>query len=73
MAALTAVAETPDTPYDIAETVLGHIVGGSVERAYRHTDFLEQRRVFMERWAKHASGHNNNILSISMVNHHQLR
>lgn len=44
------VAETTKTPWDVAETALGHIVGGSVERAYRRTDFLEQRRTLMERW-----------------------
>ncbi|RVH17012.1 tyrosine-type recombinase/integrase [Sinorhizobium meliloti] len=47
------IAETTDTPHDIAETVLGHVVGGSVERAYRRTDFLEQRRRLMEIWAQH--------------------
>ncbi|HBZ43710.1 MAG TPA: integrase [Maritimibacter sp.] len=45
------VAETTNTPFDVAETALGHTVGGSVERAYRRTDFLEQRRALMERWS----------------------
>lgn len=45
------VAETTKTPWDVAETALGHIIGGSVERAYRRTDFLEQRRVLMEKWS----------------------
>ncbi|MBL6427874.1 MAG: integrase arm-type DNA-binding domain-containing protein [Maritimibacter sp.] len=45
------VAETTNTPWDVAETALGHTVGGSVERAYRRTDFLEQRRALTERWA----------------------
>jgi integrase len=45
------IAETTDTPHDIAETCLGHTVGGAVERAYRRTDYLEQRQVLMERWA----------------------
>ena len=44
-------AETTNTPREVAETALGHTVGGSVERAYRRTDFLEQRRALMERWA----------------------
>lgn len=47
------IAETTDTPYDIAEATLGHVVGGKVERAYRRTDFLEQRRKLLERWANH--------------------
>ena len=45
------VAETTNTPHDVAETALGHVTGGAVERSYRRTDFLEQRRVLMERWA----------------------
>jgi len=56
------IAETTDTPHDIAETVLGHIVGGRVERAYRRTDFLEQRRVLMERWAQHVTGTTGKVL-----------
>ncbi len=45
------VAETTNTPHDVAETALGHTVGGAVERSYRRTDFLEQRRKLTERWA----------------------
>lgn len=58
------IAETTDTPHEIAETCLGHTVGGSVERAYRRTDYLEQRRVLMERWAKHVTGQNGHILQV---------
>lgn len=45
------VSETTNTPFEVAETALGHVVGGSVERAYRRTDHLDQRRVLMARWA----------------------
>ncbi|WP_375618912.1 MULTISPECIES: tyrosine-type recombinase/integrase, partial [unclassified Bartonella] len=45
------LAETTDAPYEVAETILGHTVGGKVERAYRRTDYLEQRRVYMDKWA----------------------
>ena len=58
------IAETTDTPHEIAETCLGHTVGGSVERAYRRTDYLEQRRVLMERWAKHVTGQNGQVLQM---------
>jgi integrase len=44
-------AEATQTPHEVAETCLGHTTGGTVERAYRRTDFLEQRRALMERWA----------------------
>ena len=50
------VAETANTPHDVAETALGHVVGGSVERSYRRTDFLEQRSALMQRWADHVTG-----------------
>ena len=50
------VAEATKTPRDVAETCLGHVAGGKVERAYRRTDFLEQRTVLMERWASLVSG-----------------
>lgn len=50
------IAETTDTPHDIAESCLGHSVGGSSERAYRRTDYLEHRRELMSRWGRHVSG-----------------
>ena len=58
------IAETTDTPHEIAETCLGHTVGGSVERAYRRTDYLEHRQVLMERWAKHVTGQTGQILQM---------
>ncbi|WP_081651658.1 tyrosine-type recombinase/integrase [Bartonella birtlesii] len=50
------LAETTDAPYEIAETILSHTVGGKVERAYRRTDYLEQRRVYMDKWAAYVTG-----------------
>lgn len=52
----TWCAEATDAPREVAETALAHVVGGSVERAYRRTDYLDQRRDLMERWAKHVTG-----------------
>ncbi len=50
------LAEATDTAHEVAETCLGHVVGGTVERAYRRTDYLDQRRVAMARWGKHVAG-----------------
>lgn len=58
------VAETTNTPHEVAETALGHVVGGSVERAYRRTDYLEQRRSLMQRWADFVSGRQAEIVRI---------
>ncbi len=50
------LAETTDAPYEVAETILSHTVGGKVERAYRRTDYLEQRRVYMDKWTAYVTG-----------------
>ena len=52
----TWCAETTVVPREIAETALAHVSGGAVERAYRRTDYLDQRRDLMERWAAHVTG-----------------
>lgn len=44
------LAEATNAPHDVAETCLGHVTGGAVERSYRRTDYLEQRAALMERW-----------------------
>lgn len=48
--------EPPSAPYEVKETCLGHVVGQSVERAYRRTDYLDQRRIVMKRWAEYVTG-----------------
>lgn len=59
------LAETTNAPHEVAETVLGHVVGNTVERAYRRTDFLEQRRALLERWAEHVTGGTGQIVSLT--------
>ncbi|MGE4611162.1 MAG: integrase arm-type DNA-binding domain-containing protein [Paracoccaceae bacterium] len=60
----TWLAECTDAPHEVCETVLAHVSGTSVQRAYRRTDFLEQRAVLMERWSQHVLGHNTILRSI---------
>ena len=43
--------EETNFPRDVAEAALAHVVGSSVERAYRRKDALEKRRTLMEAWA----------------------
>lgn len=52
----TWLAEATDAPHEVAEAMLAHVVDGGVVRAYRRTDFLEQRRILAERWADHVNG-----------------
>ncbi|MDX8347397.1 integrase arm-type DNA-binding domain-containing protein [Cognatiyoonia sp. IB215446] len=50
------ISETTNTPHDVAEACLAHSTGSGVETAYKRTDFLEQRRALLERWAGHITG-----------------
>jgi len=52
----TWLAETTDAPHEVAEAMLAHVTDGGVVRAYRRTDYLEQRRALSERWADHVTG-----------------
>jgi integrase len=52
----TWLAEATDAAHEVAETVLGHVTDSGVVRAYRRTDYLEQRRALLERWADHVTG-----------------
>jgi integrase len=44
-------AEATKFPREVAEMALAHQVGSAVERSYRRTDLLDQRRPLMQRWA----------------------
>ncbi|WP_342707297.1 integrase dna protein [Jannaschia pohangensis] len=45
----TWLAEATDAPHEVAEGMLAHVVDGSVVRACRRTDYLEQRAKMAER------------------------
>jgi len=52
----TWLAEATDAPHDVAEMMIAHVWHEKRVRAYKRTDFLEQRRVLAERWADHVTG-----------------
>ena len=49
------VPKKPIARWEVAEACLAHSTGGKVERSYKRTDFLEQRRVLMQYWADFVS------------------
>ncbi|MFN8684162.1 tyrosine-type recombinase/integrase [Paracoccus sp. P2] len=59
------LAEATDAPYEVAETMLAHTVGSAVERTYKRTDFLEQRRILLLRWADHVTGKTGKVLQLA--------
>ena len=55
----TWLADCTDAPEAVAELCIEHITANKVVRAYRRTDFFEQRAILMQRWADHVTGVNN--------------
>ena len=49
--------ETVNASHNAIEMCLAHDVGSSVERAYRRTDLLDQRRVLMDLWSDFVAGY----------------
>lgn len=52
----TWLAEVTDAPHEVAEAMLAHVVDGGVVRAYRRTDWIEQRAKLADRWTDHVTG-----------------
>ena len=46
----TWVEEQTDTPFEVAEATLGHVVDGEVVRAYQRSDRLEKRKLLLALW-----------------------
>lgn len=51
----TWLAEETGTSHEVAETCLAHVAGSKVVRAYRRTDYLDQRRELMNLWGEFVS------------------
>lgn len=60
----TWLAGCTDAPHEVAETMIAHIVDGGTVRAYRRTDYLEQRRVLNERWAQYVTGNSGQVVKL---------
>lgn len=54
----TWVQDTSQDPgaWEVAETALGHKIGGRVERSYARSDMLDRRAPLMEAWARFVTG-----------------
>ncbi len=61
----TWVQDTDACTFDVAETVLGHRIGGTVERSYARSDLLERRRLVMEKWAGFVTRRSADVVRIS--------
>lgn len=51
-------------PHSIVEEAMGHVVGSVVERAYRRTDVLNQRRELMQAWQNYCDPQSKNLIAL---------
>ena len=63
----TWLAERTDAPHEVAEAMLAHVADSKVVRTYRQTDFLDQRRSFLERWSRVCCGLEADVIEIGGV------
>lgn len=59
------LAEATDASHEVAEACLGHATGNAVSRAYQRSDFLEQRRVLLERWGDFVAGGSGAVVQLA--------
>lgn len=60
----TWLAEVTDAPHEVAEACIAHVTHSVAVRTYRQTDWLEQRRILMERWADHVTGQGGQVVRL---------
>ncbi|MGO4916550.1 tyrosine-type recombinase/integrase [Pseudogemmobacter sp. W21_MBD1_M6] len=61
----TWLAEATAAPHEVAEAMLAHMTDSGVVRAYRRTDWIEQRRELAERWADHVTGGTGKVVKLA--------
>lgn len=61
----TWLAEATSAPHEVAESMLAHVTDSKVVRTYRQTDYLDQRRVLLERWSDHVTGGSGKVVKIA--------
>ncbi len=55
--------ETQNFPTNVLREAMGRVVGNQVDRVYRHTDLLDQRRLLMDNWQRHCLPIEGNVVS----------
>lgn len=60
----TWIEDTTDARFEVGEAMLAHVTDSAVVRAYRRTDFLEQRMALTERWADYVTGGDGQVVKL---------
>lgn len=56
--------EAARAKFEVAEAAIAHVTDSSTVRAYRRTDFLEERRQLMQRWSDHVVGKHGEVIRL---------
>lgn len=62
----TWAEETQNFATNVLREAMGRVVGNQVDRVYRHTDLLDQRRTLMENWERHCRSIKANVFLFPM-------
>lgn len=63
----TWLAEATDAPHEVAEAMLAHMSDNKVVRTYRQTDYLDKRRILLQRWAGHVTGTSGGVVELGVA------
>lgn len=63
----TWLEDCTDAPHEVKEACIAHVTHSTSVRTYRQTEWLEQRRVLMERWAGYVTGGSGKIIQLADI------
>ena len=58
------VSERTNSPREVAEAALAHVVKSQVEAAYARSDLFDKRRKLMDQWASYLSGDHSTVVQL---------
>ena len=61
----TWAQERTNTPRDVSEAALAHVVKDEAEAAYAHSDFFEKRKKLMATWSSHCDSKGLNVVRLN--------
>ena len=61
----TWAQERTNTPRDVSEAALAHVVKNKAEAAYARSDFFDKRRKLMQNWAGHCERRDAKVVSVA--------
>ena len=61
----TWLEEAVTVPTNVKKSLLAHSVGNTVEKSYNRSNYVEARKVWLDRWEAHCLGHTGNVLQLA--------